>query len=453
MAEHAPYFADRADAGRQLGRKLASMQLADPVVFGLPRGGVPVAVEVAHALGAPLELVLVRKIGAPGAPELALGAVVDGQDVQLVVNEDVRRLTGADDAFLESAKTDALKEIERRRAVYLGDRPRERIAGRTAVVVDDGLATGATAKAALRALRRQGAAKLVIAVPVAPTDTLEDMRGEADEVVCPGPTDYFPGVGAFYRDFHQLSDAETVGLLKRAWAEHAKAPSPAQATIRREPVRIPPLALAADLQVPTDARGVVAFAHGSGSSRLSPRNRAVADDLNRRGFATLLLDLLTEEEAEDRRNVFDIPLLADRLIQAADWIATRKDLARLPLGLFGASTGAAAALQAAALLGDRVGAVVSRGGRPDLAGDDVLARVKAPTLLIVGAADDVVVDLNREALRQLRAEKALELVPRATHLFEEPGTLEMVMRLAGAWFERHLNAAPAKSAHTPRSAR
>jgi predicted phosphoribosyltransferase/dienelactone hydrolase len=436
MFGRAPFFADRADAGRQLGRRLAAMDLADPVVFGLPRGGIPVAAEVARGLNAPLDLVLVRKIGAPGAPELALGAVVDGHDVQLVINEDVRRLTNADDAYLESAKAAALAEIGRRRVAYLADRPRVSIAGRTAIVVDDGLATGATAKAALRALKRQGAAKLVLAVPVAPLDTLEDMRGEADEVVCLGPTEYFPGVGAFYRDFHQLSDGEAVALLGQAWAAHAS--DPAAGSIRREVVRIPPLALAADLQVPAAARGVVAFAHGSGSSRLSPRNRAVADDLNHRGFATLLLDLLTEEEAEDRRNVFDISLLAERLIQAADWMAQRSDLAGLPLGLFGASTGAAAALQAAATLGDRVGAVVSRGGRPDLAGDEALARVKAPTLLIVGAADDGVIDLNRAALRELQSEKAFELVPHATHLFEEPGALEMVMRLAGAWFERHL---------------
>jgi erythromycin esterase-like protein/predicted alpha/beta-hydrolase family hydrolase len=182
------------------------------------------------------------------------------------------------------------------------------------------------------------------------------------------------------------------------------------------------------------------FAHGSGSSRLSPRNRAVADVLNQRGFATLLFDLLSDDEASDRAKVFDIPLLADRLTAAATWAAGQADLARLPLGLFGASTGAGAALTAATKLGGRVRAVVSRGGRPDLAGA-ALGQVTAPTLLIVGGADDGVIDLNQQALARLSCEKALRLVPRAGHLFEEPGTLEQVMTLAGDWFEAHLASA------------
>ena len=161
---------------------------------------------------------------------------------------------------------------------------------------------------------------------------------------------------------------------------------------------MPPLELAADLQMPANPRGVIVFAHGSGSSRLSPRNRAVADDLNRRGFATLLLDLLTESEAGQRRNVFDIDLLAERLAQAVAWIDLHPELATLPLGLFGASTGAGAALKAAARLGERVGAVVSRGGRPDLAGEAALAKVRAPTLLIVGGDDHGVIELNRAAI-------------------------------------------------------
>ncbi|HVN02055.1 MAG TPA: erythromycin esterase family protein [Caulobacteraceae bacterium] len=432
MLTYPPLFADRAEAGRRLGELLATREIRDPVIYALPRGGVPVAVEIARALAAPVELLLVRKIGAPGAPELALAAVVDGGEAQTVVNEDVRRLTSATPAFLEAARRKELEEIERRRSIYLEGRPRLSAKGRTAIVVDDGLATGATAKAALRALRREGAAKVVLAVPVAPTDTLAEMHGEADEVICLEPSAEFTGVGAFYGDFHQLSDRETLQLLRGL-----RSPPPAEHEVARSTVAIPPLALAADLQVPADAKGVVLFAHGSGSSRLSPRNRAVADSLNVRGFATVLLDLLTDDEARDRRNVFDIGLLAERLGQAAAWIDLHEALGRLPLGLFGASTGAAAALTAAAELGERAGAVVSRGGRPDLAGP-VLPRVQAPTLLIVGAEDDGVIDLNRAALAQLRCEKQLVLVPRATHLFEEPGALEEVMRLAGDWFDAHL---------------
>lgn len=430
-------FADRATAGRELATRLASLGFADPVVYALPRGGVPVAVEIAKVLKAPLELVLVRKIGAPGSPELAFAAVVDGEDAQTVVNEEIGRLTGADTAFLDQARRFELEEIERRRALYLDGRQRISPAGRTAIVVDDGLATGATAKAALHALRRQGAARIVLAVPVAPVATLSEMRGEADEVICLHPAERFRGVGAFYGDFHQLTDEETIDLLRRAWA--ADTPAGAASVTRRE-VRVPPLSLAGDLQVPENARGVVLFAHGSGSSRLSPRNRAVADDLNGRGFATLLLDLLTESEAAQRRIVFDIDLLAERLLQAVAWIDLQPELARLPLGLFGASTGAAAALKAAARLSERVGAVVSRGGRPDLAGKAALAEVAAPTLLIVGSADHGVIELNQAALAELRCEKDLQLVVGAGHLFEEPGTLDAVMRLAGDWFGRRLSA-------------
>jgi putative phosphoribosyl transferase len=205
-------------------------------------------------------------------------------------------------------------------------------------------------------------------------------------------------------------------------------------------VRIPPLELEGTLSIPSDAIGIVLFAHGSGSSRLSPRNVYVAGAMQKSRIATLLFDLLTEEEAEDRENVFDIGLLGNRLRQATDWIIAHKQTRRLPIGYFGASTGAAAALIAAAG-NSHISAIVSRGGRPDLAGD-ALERVRAPTLLIVGAEDDVVIELNREAYAHLRCEKRLNLVPRATHLFEEPGTLDRVVDLATNWFIKYLAAHP-----------
>lgn len=202
-------------------------------------------------------------------------------------------------------------------------------------------------------------------------------------------------------------------------------------------VQIPPLGLAGTLSHPARARALIIFAHGSGSSRLSPRNIQVAEALNRRGMATLLFDLLLPEEEGERRNVFDIKLLARRLAQAVRWADDEPDVAALPLGLFGASTGAAAALVAAGALGNRIGAVVSRGGRPDLAGD-LLAHVKAPTLLIVGGADFGVIELNQWALQRLEGEKAIGIVPGATHLFPEPGALDSVIELAADWFEQHL---------------
>ena len=200
---------------------------------------------------------------------------------------------------------------------------------------------------------------------------------------------------------------------------------------------IPPVGLAGTLHIPRTAHAVVAFAHGSGSSRFSPRNRMVAEALNAKGFATLLFDLLTEDEEADRANVFDIPLLADRLTDAMRSLARDAWAGGVPLGLFGASTGAAAAIVAAANTGDAVGAVVSRGGRPDLAGA-ALARVRAPTLLIVGGADDGVIQLNEQALAQLPGPKALEIVPGASHLFPEPGAMEAVIAHAARWFTRYL---------------
>jgi pimeloyl-ACP methyl ester carboxylesterase len=207
----------------------------------------------------------------------------------------------------------------------------------------------------------------------------------------------------------------------------------------REAVEIGRSPLAGDLVLPTAAGGIVVFAHGSGSSRHSPRNRFVAEVLQKRRLATLLLDLLTADEADDRRRVFDIPLLAERLAEAIDWCRAEPRLKVLPLGLFGASTGAAAALVAAAAQPAAVAAVVSRGGRPDLAGG-ALPRVRAPTLLIVGGDDEVVLQLNREAQARLHCDAQLQVVPGATHLFEEPGTLEAVATLAADWFVRHLTA-------------
>jgi len=206
-------------------------------------------------------------------------------------------------------------------------------------------------------------------------------------------------------------------------------------------IRAQTAALAGTLAVPANAAGLVVFAHGSGSSRNSPRNVAVANALHDYGCATLLMDLLTAGESLNRANVFDIDLLGQRVVEVTEWLAGLHDRAvtDLPMGYFGASTGAAAALVAAAALGDRIKAVVSRGGRPDLAGP-ALPRVAAPTLLLVGSLDVEVIELNRQAQRQLRCENRLTIVEGASHLFEEPGTLEQVARHAGEWFQQRFEA-------------
>lgn len=219
-------------------------------------------------------------------------------------------------------------------------------------------------------------------------------------------------------------------------SEHSTASACA---VERYDVRIPPLGLSGLLQLPKSPSALVIFAHGSGSSRFSPRNAMVADAINDRGIATLLFDLLTTQEERDRANVFDIPLLAERLEHAVVWAKQQPELERLPIGLFGASTGAAAALVTAGKLGRRIGAVVSRGGRPDLAGRS-LTDVTAPTLLIVGGDDVDVLALNRSAFAALTGPKALHVVPNASHLFPEPGAMEAVIEQAIRWFESHLRA-------------
>jgi pimeloyl-ACP methyl ester carboxylesterase len=222
---------------------------------------------------------------------------------------------------------------------------------------------------------------------------------------------------------------------------HPHDPPHAASRTESHEVRIPPLGLAGILNVPSNANSLVVFVHGSGSSRLSPRNNAVARALNDRGIATLLFDLLKPEEEDDRSKVFDISLLSGRLIDVLHWLKNKNAVGELPVGLFGASTGAAAALVAAARLGEHISAVVSRGGRPDLAGD-ALSKVRSPVLLLVGGRDFGVIQLNEDALARLSCPKLLRVITGATHLFEEPGTLEQVMTSAAHWFEKYMDAAP-----------
>jgi putative phosphoribosyl transferase len=443
-------FANRTAAGRELARRLRHLEGQPVVVLGLPRGGVPVARVVAAALDAPLDVIVVRKLGVPFQPELAMGAV--GERGALVVNDEVLASAGVDSADFATVEARERAEVARRARLFRGDRPPLSLKDRTAVVVDDGIATGATAKAACQVARAQGAGRIVLAVPVAPRDWTRRLAGSADELVCVETPRRFMAIGQFYRDFTQTTDAEVAECLAEAAAAQAQrvaaqtgsgssagGPDRARSRPVDEDVSIPAgrVRLEGHLTLPGHAQGLVAFAHGSGSSRHSPRNRYVASALNRSGLGTLLFDLLTVEEAHDRANVFDIDLLATRLGAATDWLRTRAEVAALPVGYFGASTGAAAALGAAAARGDDVAAVVSRGGRPDLAGERLPA-VTAPTLLVVGGNDRDVLELNRRALARLRCEASLVVVPGATHLFEEPGTLEAVTEAARDWFARHL---------------
>ncbi|WP_329153271.1 phosphoribosyltransferase family protein [Streptomyces sp. NBC_01456] len=427
-------FTDRADAGRRLAEALRHLEGEDPVVLGLPRGGVPVAFQVARVLRAPLDVIVVRKLGVPYQRELGFGAIGEG-GVRVISNDIVRRgrLDASDLASVEHAEA---AELARQAERFRAGRQRLPLEGRTAIVVDDGVATGATAAAACEVVRAQGAARVVLAVPVAPPDAAERLRAALDEFVCLSTPFGFSAVGEWYRDFSQTPDDEVVSLLAQAADGPGAADGPEAGGDVAQEVAIDAsgVRLTGDLTVPAGAGAVVMFAHGSGSSRHSPRNRLVATALQDAGLGTLLFDLLTPAEEDNRAKVFDIETLAGRLTDATGWLRGRTTV---PLGYFGASTGAAAALRAAAGPGADIGAVVSRGGRPDLAGPQ-LSGVRAPTLLIVGGDDTMVIELNREAQAALRCESRLEIVPGATHLFEEPGALQEVAGLARDWFLSHL---------------
>lgn len=384
------------------------------------------AAEVARILVMPLDALAVRKVGHPLQPEFAVGAVAAGGSAYVRPDAEVSpdQLRRAVDAAHVACRALDGRLHEGREGLSTS--------GKTCILADDGLATGATMTVAVNWARGNGAAAVVVAVPVGSPEAVAWLRRIADRVVCLECPASLSAVGDWYRDFGQVSNQRVRALLDAS----TRLERSREVVIESKDRWLP-----GDLVVPETAIGVIIFAHGSGSSRYSPRNKHVAARLGDAGLATLLFDLLTPEEAVDRRKVFDIPLLAERLGHAATSIRTQPDVESLPLGFFGASTGAAAALWIAATMEAGPAAVVSRGGRPDLAAAK-LAHVRAPTLLIVGGHDHEVLALNRQAAAMMRCEVELAVIPAATHLFEEPGALETVADYAARWFTGHLPQAP-----------
>ena len=434
-------FIDRIDAGRRLAEKLGAFASGDVVVLGLPRGGVPVAAEVAKHLRAPLDVILVRKLGVPTHPELAMGAI--GEDGVCTINDEVIDLAGVAPADLLAVEAKERIELERRAELLRNHRLRVDLNEKIALIVDDGLATGSTAIAACEVARAHGAKHVVMAVPVAPVDAAARLKRHADEFITVETPARFNAVGAHYLNFAAVSDEQVIEILDHFQfnTSESLAPSSAASSGRgwSQEVLIPinGTPLPGHLEIPENPIGLVLFAHGSGSSRHSPRNTYVAGVLNRARIGTLLFDLLSREEERDRTNVFDITLLARRLHGATEWIRSHPQFSSMPIGYFGASTGAAAALVAATFPSAAITAVVSRGGRPDLA-NGRLGLVRAPTLLIVGGEDHVVLTLNKAAEAQLECESKFVVIPGATHLFEEAGTLEQAAHEAQKWFEHHM---------------
>jgi putative phosphoribosyl transferase len=427
-------FVDRADAGRHLAQRLRHLRGADSVVLGLPRGGVPVAFEVAGELHAPLDVIMAHKLGVPFQPEYGFGAI--GEGGVRIVDDYVVRQARLTETQISEVETRERVLLDRRVSRLRCDHPLVPLAGRTVIIVDDGIATGSTARAACLVARARGARRVIFATPVGSVAGTAGLRRDADEVVCMHTPPRLFAIGEWYGDFSQVTDDEVTILLDKAAASLAgpgsAAPDPAEVVLNIAGAR-----LSGSLVIPERAAGLVIFAHGSGSSRHSPRNRFVAEALNRAGLGTLLADLLTGDEELSHAYVFNVTLLAARLAGITGWLRGQPATAAIPLGYFGASTGAAAALWAAG--GNPplpVAAIVSRAGRPDLAGSR-LAQVQAPTLLIVGGEDSLVLDLNLQARGRLTCQSRLEVVPGATHQFEEPGALERVADLARDWFASH----------------
>lgn len=420
-------FENRQEAGKKLATELFKYRQENPYVLALPRGGVPIGYEIAEVLDAPLSVLIVRKIILSGDSEFGIGAVAEGG--VRVLDQTAIEVIAIDENEVKDTVQLEEEELKIKVKNYRGNTPLPNLKGKTAILVDDGMASFATAKAAVEAVKKLNPKKIIFATPVCTRGIIESLRRLTNKVVYLFSPFEFMADGLWYRNFTPITDEEVVDLLKKA-----------QQTLKKE-IQIPvnSVTLEGMLEIPQRAKGIVLFAHGSGSGRFSPRNNFVAKILRDAGIGTLLIDLLTKEEDGIYQTRFDIDLLTQRLAAVTKWLKEQSETKGLNLGLFGASTGAAAALKLASLIGPKVvKTVVSRGGRPDLV-EPNLEEVQVPTLLIVGGADTGVLELNQEAYEKLDGEKKLEIIPGATHLFEESGALEKVADLAAEWFKNYLS--------------
>ncbi|MFD6095557.1 phosphoribosyltransferase family protein [Nocardiopsis flavescens] len=421
-------FTDRSEAGRRLAERVRPHAVDDPLVLALPRGGVPVGAELARRLDADFDVLVVRKIGLPGRPELGVGAIAeDGRvlfdDLALARMRVPRQaLSGTVDA--ERA------ELDRRRRVYRGERPPPRIAGRDCVVVDDGVATGGTARAALRMVRQAGPAQLVLAVPVASREAIAMLGEEADAVVVLGVPDNFRAVGEWYRDFDQLSDGHVTAIMSEVGRSHSR-----PGTARGVRVRAGDVYLDGDLTLPAVLRGAAVLAFGE--ARGDPRWRAIASVLQRSGYATLMLDLLVGDERSSVGGGAATEVLGERLSSAVTWLRRATDAASEPVGVLGSGAAAPAALVTAARRPGDVAGVVVHGGRIDLA-EPALPEVRAPVLVLLESRDSFVRELGEWARGRMGGPTDLKVMSGAEELLRGAKEWRRVAVETQDWFDRYL---------------
>lgn len=422
-------FRDRHDAGKQLAEVLAGRRLHEPVVLAIPRGGVPVGSEIASRLGCELGVVVARKLGAPGMPELAIGAVT--ADGTAFINDEVAGEVGATERYIDQVTQREREEAARREVLFDGHL-RPEVRDRDVIVVDDGLATGATAIAAVRSMRNAGARRVILAIPVAPPASVRRLEHEADEVVCPHVVEDFWAVGQFYIDFRPTVDAEVRQLLDGQRRDAVADPATSALHVVRGNVT-----LAAALTVPP-GKGpfpCVVFVHGLGSGKDSPRNMVISARLVDAGIATALFDLSGHgESSPDPRGhaayIDDLLAVVDRLREEPS-IDVRR------LGISGSSYGGVVAVEAVHSHAVNPAAMVLRAPPID-AGD--LDAIHVPTLCVVGQEDGLLDAIRRAVTRSNAA--TLAVVPGASHLFDEPGTLDIAVTLTVDWFTRYLFGVP-----------
>lgn len=418
-------FADRSEAGHRLAERVRPYAVTDPLVLALPRGGVPVGAELARRLDADFDVLMVRKIGLPGRPETGVGAIAEDGHV-FYDDLALARMRIPRQALSETVDAER-SELDRRRRVYRGERPSPRIAGRDCVVVDDGIATGGTARAALRMVRQAGPAQLVLAVPVASQQAVAALRGEADALVVLSAPDNFRAVGEWYRDFDQLSDGRVTAIL--AEQEDARSRPEGARAVR---VRVGDVYLDGDLTIPGALRGAVVLASGQG--RGDPRWSAIASVLQRAGYATLLLDPLT---GGARPSAADTGVQGERLSAAVTWLRRATDAAAEPVGVVGAGSAAPAALVTAAERPGDVAAAVVHGGRIDLA-EPSLPGVRAPVLVLLESGDSFVRELGEWVRGRMGAHTDLRVVPGVEQLLRGSQEWRRVAVETLEWFDRHL---------------